>query len=42
MPACQKRTADGTEAIKRIGRMIIYVMLVITVLLIIWQLLGSL
>ena len=32
----------GNGAMKRIGRKIIYVMLVIVVLLIIWQFLGSL
>lgn len=32
----------GNRAMKRIGRMVIYAMLVIVVLLIIWQFLGSL
>jgi hypothetical protein len=33
---------EGNGAMKRIGRGLIYVMLVIVVLLIIWQFLGSL
>jgi hypothetical protein len=42
MPASvQALNARGNGAMKRIGRGLIYVMLVIVLLLIIWQFLGS-
>jgi hypothetical protein len=40
--ACKRATPKGKSAMSGIGRNIIYVMLVIVVLLIIWQFLGSL